>query len=41
MHKLIGKDFSKGTHTCYKTSLLHTKAILFWKISRPDFDIKS
>jgi hypothetical protein len=40
MRKLIGRDFSKGTHTCYKTTLLHTQAFLLWKFKRPDVDIR-
>jgi len=40
METLIDKEYSKGTLTCFQTSLKHTKDFLKWKYNLTDIDIK-
>ena len=40
MQTLIGKEYSKGTLTCFQTSLKHTKDFLKWKYNLLDIDVK-
>ena len=38
---LVGKEYAKGTHERYETSLKHTKDFLFWKYHASDIDIRA
>ena len=40
MANLIGKDYSKGTLTCFQTSLKHTVDFLKWKYKVTDLDVR-
>jgi len=40
LETLIDKEYSKGTLTCFQTSLKHTKDFLKWKYDLTDIDIK-
>jgi len=40
MEQLIGKDFAKGTHDRYVTSLAHTRSFILWKYGKDDMSIK-
>jgi integrase len=40
MEQLIGKDFAKGTHDRYMTSLAHTRSFILWKYGKDDISIK-
>lgn len=40
METLIDKEYSRGTLTCFQTSLKHTKDFLKWKYNLTDIDIK-
>ncbi len=40
METLIDKEYSRGTLTCFQTSLKHTKNFLKWKYNLTDIDIK-
>jgi site-specific recombinase XerD len=38
---LIGKEYSKGTHDRYETSLKHTRGFLLWKYKAMDININA
>lgn len=40
MRELIGKEYAKGTHERYETSLQHTKSFIQWKYGKEDISIK-
>ncbi len=40
MKGLVGRGYSKGTLTCFATTLRHTKDFLKWKYQLADIDIK-
>lgn len=40
MKGLIGRGYSKGTLTCFETTLKHTQDFLHWKYQSVDLDIK-
>jgi len=40
MRELIGKEYAKGTHERYETSLQHTKSFIRWKYGKEDISIK-
>ena len=41
MKALIGKDFARGTHKRYETSLSHTRSFIQWKYKVDDLPIKN
>jgi len=40
METLVGKDYSRGTLTCFRTSIKHTRNFLKWKYKLDDIDIR-
>ncbi len=40
MRELIGKEYAKGTHDRYETSLQHTRSCIQWKYGKEDISIK-
>lgn len=40
MKELIGKEYAKGTHERYQTSLQHTRSFIQWKYGKDDISIK-
>ncbi|WP_183573104.1 phage integrase SAM-like domain and Arm DNA-binding domain-containing protein [Mucilaginibacter sp. X5P1] len=40
MEALIGKEYSQGTLTCFRTSFKHTQNFLKWKYKLEDIDVK-
>jgi site-specific recombinase XerD len=40
LKSLVGRGYSKGTLTCFETTLRHTKDFLAWKYQQADMDIK-
>lgn len=40
MEALVGKEYSQGTLTCFRTSFKHTQNFLKWKYKLQDIDVK-